>query len=41
MRLRALNLKWALAFAGVAAVGVVGVVLVLTLMRGGTADSRR
>jgi hypothetical protein len=35
MNLKALNLKWTLAFAGAAAVGVVGVVLVLTLMRGG------
>jgi hypothetical protein len=35
MNLKSLNLKWALAFAGAAVVGVVGVVLVLTLMRGG------
>ena len=34
MNLKSLNLKWTLAFAGAAAVGVVGVVLVLTLMRG-------
>jgi hypothetical protein len=35
MNLKSLNPKWALAFAGAAVVGVVGVVLVLTLMRGG------
>lgn len=35
MNLKALNLKWALAFAGAAVVGVVGVVLVLTLMGNG------
>jgi hypothetical protein len=34
MNLKALNLKWALAFAGAAAVGAAGVVLVLTLMGG-------
>lgn len=32
---KSLNLKWALAFAGAAVVGVLGVVLVLTLMGGG------
>jgi hypothetical protein len=35
MNLKALNLKWALAFAGAAVVGVVGVVVVLSLIRGG------
>lgn len=35
MNLRALNLKWTLAFLAAAALGVVGVVLVLTLMGGG------
>jgi hypothetical protein len=35
MNPRTWNLKWALAFAGAVVVGVLGVVLVLTLMRGG------
>jgi hypothetical protein len=35
MNLKALNLKWALAFAAAAVVGAMGVVLVLALMRGG------